>query len=120
MSLFTKKQAATIEGKSNVVDLTEVDFDDSVHRNDLVMVMFCRPGCPHCTRMEPIYQELSEELVDRILFCRVNILTNASLTRRYEIAGTPTFVLIKHGSVVRSMAGERPKDLLRDELVKQL
>jgi len=118
MPLFTKKQAMPIEGKSNVIDLTEVDFDDSVHRNDLVVVMFCRPTCPHCVRMEPIYQELSEELVDRVLFCRVNIMTNAGLTRKYEIAGTPTFVLIKNGLVVRSMAGERSKDLLRDELAK--
>ena len=120
MSLFKKKQDAQIKAKSNVIDLSEVDFDDSVRRNDLVIVMFCRPTCPHCERMEPIYQELSEELVDRVLFCRVNIMTNASLTRKYEIKGTPTFVLIKQGSVVRSMEGENPKDLLRDELVKQL
>jgi thiol-disulfide isomerase/thioredoxin len=70
--------------------------------------------------MEPIYQELSEELVDRVLFCRVNILTNVNLRREYKITGTPTFVLIKHGSVVRSMEGESTKDHLRDEVVRQL
>jgi len=120
MSLFKKKQNAPIKGKSNVIDLSEVDFDDSIQRNELAVVMFCRPTCPHCVRMEPIYQELSEELVDRILFSRVNIMTNASLTRKFGIKGTPTFILIKQGAVVRSMEGECPKDLLRDELVRQL
>jgi len=120
MSLFRKKQDTPIKGKRNVIDLSEIDFDDSVHRNEIAIVMFCRPTCPHCARMEPVYQELSEELVDRILFCRVDIMTNASLTRKYEIKGTPTFVLIKQGSVVRSMEGEIPKNLLRDELVKLL
>ena len=120
MSFFRMKQAAPSDEKSNVIDLTEADFDDSVLRNELMMVMFCRPGCPHCIRMEPIYRELSTELADRVLFCRVNITTDVGLRRRFMITGTPTFVLIKHGSVVRSMSGESTKGLLKDELVRQL
>ncbi len=121
MSFFGRKQAATkVVKTSRVIDLTEADFDDNIHKNDVVIVMFCKPECPHCLRMEPIYQELSEELVDRALFCRVNILTDVNLRRKYEITGTPTFVLIKHGSVVRSIRGESTKDLLKDEVVRQL
>ena len=120
MSIFSRKKAApNVSKKSSVIDLTEADFDDCVHRNDVVMVMFCKPECPHCIRMEPIYQELSEELVDRALFCRVNILTNVNLRRKFEISGTPTFVLIKRGTVVRSMRGESTKDILKDEVVRQ-
>jgi thioredoxin 1 len=120
MSFFKRNRTAPTSVKSNVIDLTEADFDDSVHKNDLVVVMFCQPECPHCMRMEPIYQELSTEMVDRALFCRVNILTNVGLRRKYEVTGTPRFVLIKHGSVVGSVRGECTKELLRDELVKQL
>jgi thioredoxin 1 len=120
MSIFSRKRAESKAAKkSSVIDLTEADFDDCVHSNDIVMVMFCKPECPHCIRMEPIYQELGDELVDRALFCRVNILTNSNLTQKFEITGTPTFVLIKRGSVVRSMRGESTKDLLKDEVVRQ-
>lgn len=120
MSFFKRNRAAPTIAKSNVIDLNESDFDDVVHRNDLVIVMFCKPECPHCMRMEPIYQELSTEMVDRILFSRVDILTNVGLRRKYEVTGTPTFVLIKHGSVVGLIRGECTRELLRDELVKQL
>jgi thioredoxin 1 len=120
MSFFKRNRTPPTSAKSNVIDLSETDFDDSVHRNDLVMVMFCKPDCPHCMRMEPIYQELSTEMVDRVLFCRVDILTNVGLRRKFGVTGTPTFVLIKHGSVVGSVRGECSKELLRDELVKQL
>jgi thioredoxin 1 len=121
MSYFRRKQAVSkVAKKSNVIDLTEADFDECVHKNEVVMVMFCRPECPHCINMEPIYQELGDELVDRALICRVNILTNVNLRKKFEITGTPTFVLIKHGLVVRSMRGESTKDLLRDEVIRQL
>lgn len=103
-----------------MIDLTEADFDDAVHRNDSVVVMFCRPECPHCMRMEPIYQELSTKMADRVKFYRINILTNVGLTRKYEITGTPTFVLIKHDSMVGTLRGEYTKELLEDELVRQL
>ena len=120
MSIFNRKRAApNAAKKSNVIDLTEADFDYCIHNNDIVMVMFCKPECPHCMRMEPIYQELGDELVDRALFCRVNILTDVNLRRKFEITGTPTFVLIKRGSVVRTMRGESTKDLLKDEVVRQ-
>jgi thiol-disulfide isomerase/thioredoxin len=119
MSIISRiRGTSSAAKKSSVIDLTEADFDECVHRNDIVMVMFCKPECPHCIRMEPIYQELGEELVDRALFCRVNILTNINLRRKFEITGTPTFVLIKHGSIVRSMRGESTKDLLKDEVVR--
>jgi thioredoxin-related protein len=49
----------------------------------------------------------------------VNILTDVNLRRKFEITGTPTFVLIKRGSVVRTMRGESTKDLLKDEVVRQ-
>jgi thioredoxin 1 len=120
MSFFKRNPTTSTSVKSNVIDLTEADFDDSIHRNDLVLVMFCKPECPHCMRMEPIYQELSTEMVDRVLFCRVNILTNVGLRRKYEVTGTPTFVLIKNGSKVGYQRGECTKELLRSELVKQL
>ncbi len=119
MSFFRKERAPSNEPESSVVDLTEADFDDIVGRNELAIVMFCRPECPHCMRMEPLYRELSAEMVDRVLFCRVNIMTDVGLRRRYGITGTPTFVLMRRGAVVNSMVGERAKDLLKDELVKQ-
>ncbi len=121
MSFFKRKQAPTsAPRKDNVVNLSEADFDESIHRNDVVMVMFCKPECPHCIRMEPIYQELSEEMVDRVLLSRVNILTNVNLRKKYEVTGTPTFVLIKHGDVVGSIRGECTKDMLKEEIVRHL
>ena len=105
--------------KGNVIDLNEANFDDAVGRNDLAIVMFCRQGCPHCSRMEPLYLELSEEMADRVLFCRVDILSNVALMRKYGINGTPTFKLMKRGSVVGSVVGECSKDLLKGELIKQ-
>jgi thioredoxin-like negative regulator of GroEL len=119
MSLFRKHQDASISAKGNVIDLNEAIFVDVVSRNDLAIVMFCRQGCPHCSRMEPLYQELSEEMADRVLFGRVDILSNVALTRKYGISGTPTFKLMKRGSVVGSVEGECPKDLLKAELIKQ-
>ena len=120
MSFFKKEKAAPSVVESNVVDLDEAEFEDSLHKNELVMVMFCRPECPHCIRMEPVYRELSMEMVDRVLFCRVNVMTNVALRKRYGITGTPTFVVLKRGGVVGTMTGEKTKELLKGELVRQL
>ena len=121
MSFFSKRKAEPKVAKvSRVIDLTEADFDESIRKNDVVLVMFCKPECPHCFRMEPLYQELSEELVDRALFCRVNILTDVNLRKKFEITGTPTFVLIKNGSVVGSIRGETTKRSLKEEVLRQL
>ncbi len=120
MSFFRRNRAAPAVVSSKVIDVNEADFDGIVRKNDLAIVMFCKPECPHCIQMEPIYQQLSEEMVDRVLFCRVNTLSNAKLIKEYGVSRTPTFVLIKHGSVVRSMAGEYPKYILKDEITSQL
>jgi thioredoxin 1 len=120
MSFFKRKQAPSAPTKDSVVNLSEAEFDESINRNEIVMVMFCKPECPHCMRMEPIYQELSEEMVDRVLCGRVNILTNVGLWKKYKVTGTPTFVLIQHGAVVGTVIGECTKERLKDEMVRHL
>jgi thioredoxin-like negative regulator of GroEL len=116
---YIKEKRAVDGEKGSVIDLSEADFEGTVRKNDLAVVMFCRSGCPHCFRMEPIYRELSEEMVDRVLFCRVDVLSNVALTHEYGIKGTPTFVLMKHGTVVGALEGECSKELLKSELVRR-
>jgi thioredoxin 1 len=76
----------------HVRDLSILDFDSTLESADkMVVVEFYLTTCPHCQAVAPIYEQVAEEMVDEALFFRIDVDQNPLLTKRFNVAGTPTF-----------------------------
>ncbi len=85
-----------------------------------VLVEFYTQSCVHCQNMKPELAKLSQESQGYLRMYKVDSETNRSLAEKYDVTGTPAFVLFKQGKVVNSTAGEMTKDELAKWVKQEL
>ena len=69
---------------------------------------FMSYGCSHCRTLEPVIEQVAEELKSRETFFRVNVGLDRELADRYGITGTPTFLMFSDSREVGRVVGPRP------------
>lgn len=98
-------------------DVTDAGFDREVTGSPVpVLLEFWSPSCGHCIRMEPVIRELAAELTGRAVVMKLDVSANGGTAARYEIRGTPAFVLIEGGREKARFIGAMPKDELARKL----
>ncbi len=101
----------------DVATITSEQFESEVVESDLpVVVDISAEWCPPCKMIEPVLDELSEQFVDRIKFCRVDVDTSPDIAERFGIRGVPTLLLFKGGELVDTLVGFKPKGELEGKL----
>lgn len=62
-------------------------------------------GCPPCSRMEPIFSKLDEEIND-VLFIKVKADDNMDyVASDLKVRNAPTFILFNNGEEVKRISG---------------
>lgn len=100
----------------------EVNFDtwdkDVTKSSKPIVVDFWHEQCIWCKRLNPIYEELSNEYKDAVL-AKLNIRANRGnldLAIKYGISGTPTIKVFCKGREVGEIVGFMQKDQLRSQI----
>jgi thiol-disulfide isomerase/thioredoxin len=73
-----------------------------------IVVEFMSYGCSHCRTLEPVIEQVAEKLKSRETFFRVNVGLEQALADRYEMTGTPTFLMFADSREVGRVVGPRP------------
>mmetsp|Transcript_49112 Transcript_49112/g.104966 ORF Transcript_49112/g.104966 Transcript_49112/m.104966 type:complete len:264 (+) Transcript_49112:10-801(+) len=92
-------QVAIIGGSSEVVELTDADFDAKVG-NGLEakwFIEFYAPWCGHCKQLAPLWEDLAQRLGDDVHVAKVDAIANRWASDQYEVEGFPTLKLIAEG-----------------------
>ena len=94
-----------------VKKITENEFKQETE-NGIAVVDFSAQWCGPCHMMEPVLEQISEELEGKMKFFNVDIDENMELAKTYGVMSVPTLMLFKDGNMVSKKIGFMPKELI--------
>lgn len=97
--------------------VTDEKFEAEVLKADLpVLVDFWAPWCGPCKAMNPILEELEQEMGSKVKFVKINVDENGVTPEKFNVLSIPTFIVFKNGEAVKSFVGARSKEDVKNEL----
>ena len=99
---------------TEILNLNQSNFSTIIHNeNKLVLVDFWAEWCAPCKMLAPILEEISKDLEEKILVCKVNLDENQDLASEFSIKSIPTLLLFENGKLKDTKVGLLSKmDLL--------
>ena len=107
--LEDKPVAGTIEAK-HTDGMSQEEFNERVKGDKLVFVDFFAQWCPPCKKMNPIVEQISADMKDKIVVLKINYDENKSLAKYLKIESFPTLLIYKNGKEVWRGEGVREKE----------
>ena len=111
-SSFKKEVSFFKEVNQNgVTHINDNNIDEIIQTSPLpVLVDFSADAwCRPCQIMAPVYEELSHEFTNKVVFLKINTDHNPQASGKYRIFSVPTFIMFKSGKRIAQRAGAAPK-----------
>ncbi len=112
--IMTKKEGANFPDEP--VKLNDSNFQEKLNEYPLVLVDFWADWCGPCKMVEPIIEELAEDLQGKAVFGKVNVDKNKQTASQFQVSSIPTMIVFKDGEVVDRMIGALPKEQIKQKL----
>ena len=99
---------------TEILNLNQSNFSTIIHNEKkLILVDFWAEWCAPCKMLAPILEEISKDLEEKILICKVNLDENQDLASEFSIKSIPTLLLFENGKLKDTKVGLLSKtDLL--------
>jgi len=95
--------------------LTDATIDEAIKKNDIIMIKFFLPECPHCIALKPEYIKASKMIKDQekpYVLAEINSIQNTVASEKYEIQGYPTLLLFVNGSPTEYEGERNAEDIV--------
>ena len=93
---------------------------DVLVRTTPVLVDFTAEGCPSCTMVTPILEQIAAEQRERLSVLAIDVDENPITADHYDVRATPTLALFVAGRLVTRIVGVKPGELIMRELEPHL
>ncbi|MCG2825661.1 MAG: thioredoxin [Thermoplasmatales archaeon] len=103
-----------------VEKVTDESFELFISSNPAVVVDCYADWCGPCKMMSPVIDVLSEEYNGKIVFGKLNVDENRTITAKYNIMSIPTLFIFKDKTLVETVVGAVSKEQLKEKLGKYL
>ena len=100
----------------SVQEINQDNFEEIVTKSDKPIVMDTSASwCGPCRMMEPVFNELSEEMTD-IVFAKLDIEANRELASKFHITAIPCIIIFNKGEEVDRIIGFKQKQDLKQSI----
>lgn len=95
------------------VKLTRSNYNEIVKNSSKpILIDFYADWCGPCKMAGPIIEQMSQEMKDKAVICKVNIDQEREIANSFGITSIPTFVVIKDNKVTNKVTGLRSRQEL--------
>jgi len=99
------------------IEITAQNFEETIEKNDIVIVDFWAEWCGPCKSFSPIYEDVSEKY-DDIVFGKIDTETEQELAGHFQIRSIPTLMIFREQVVLFSQPGMLNASQLEDVIGK--
>ena len=104
----------------NILEINADTFERDILKSDiLVIVDFWHEHCPWCLRLNPLFDQVSEEYQNKVKFAKLNVIKspeNRDVASKYGVIGTPTLKFFCGGRPVEERVGFLSKEQLKKSI----
>lgn len=93
---------------------------DEVTKAKLAVVDFSATWCGPCRMLEPVLEEVSEDLAGKAEFYNADVDENMKLVMQYDVQSVPALIIIKDGKVADRTVGFQPKASIMEFINRQM
>jgi len=99
------------ESTSSVITLTDENFEHDTQAATGAttgdwLIEFYAPWCPHCTRLQPVFEKVADELKSVINVAKLDVDVNPLTANRLQIQSLPTIKFFRHGKMYTLSSGK--------------
>jgi len=99
--------------KSEVIELTTANFDETVNKQPIMLVEFFAPWCGHCKKLKPEYEQAARLLKpEGIPLATVDATVEKDIAKKYDVTGYPTLKIFRNGKVSEFKGGRTSHDIV--------
>lgn len=92
-----------------------------IQQNNPTLVKFAADWCGVCQGVKLPFQEVAhEQEFNTVTFAQINIDTMKELTKKYDIAGVPTFIYLHNGNNLNQEVGVQNMTTFKEDLRNNL
>jgi thioredoxin 1 len=81
-----------------------------------VLVDFFATWCGPCKMMQPILEQVSQQLGDQVRIVKIDVDRNQQLAAQLQVSSVPTLAIFKNGEIVWRQPGVQPAHVLSEKL----
>jgi len=91
--------------------ITDSSYDTLVAASDLPVVLdFGATWCGPCKKLEPILEEISGGLEEKVRFYKVDVGEAPDTAKKFNVMSVPTVIFLKDGKEIKRFSGTESKD----------
>lgn len=91
-------------------------FGTIIKGNKPVLVDFFATWCGPCKMMQPILEQVSQQLGDQVRIVKIDVDKNQQLASQLNVSSVPTLAIFKNGEIVWRQPGVQPANVLSEKL----
>jgi len=101
----------------STIEITAQNFEETIEKNDIVIVDFWAEWCGPCKSFSPIYEDVSEKN-EGIVFGKIDTEAEQELAGHFQIRSIPTLMIFREQVVLFSQPGMLNQEQLQEVIEK--
>ena len=113
-----KKEVIKEAGSVGIVKITDSNFEEEVLNSDKTVILdFSSNSCPPCVAMLTTLIDIAKNNQDvKVATINIDEEGTEDTVSKYEVSATPTIIIFKDGSNIKTLVGAVDEDKIMSEV----